>query len=183
MLNNPVIPHYLNLLDAQREAAFTYLDKIDRLTLWRRPQPEAWSMGEHIDHASVLLHSFRRILRAVWPLALPYARLRQTRPYPNDIDDVYERPNFPLSVGWMWPPEYNAERPAPLGALYDKTVREHQAIRAFFTDKDEPTLGNVYLYDPVVGWLNMLQALRVGAHHDEHHFRQVRQIADDFGRA
>ena len=172
-----MIAQYLDLLDAQREAVFADITAVDRATLWRRPQPEAWSMGEHIDHAAVLLRSFRRLLTAVWPLALPYAHLRRQRPYPTDIDDVYERPNFPLSVGWMWPPEYNAERPAPLGALYDKTVREHQAVRAFFADKAEDLAGNVYLYDPAVGWLNLIQALRVGVHHDEHHFRQVRQIA------
>jgi hypothetical protein len=172
-----VTPQYLDLLDAQREAIFAELRGAKlRDALWRRPQPQAWSMGEHLDHAAILLRSFRRLLRILWPLQAPYARLRRARPYVADIDDVYARPNFPLNVGWMWPPKYNAQRPTDLTALYAQTAVEHQAIRAFFSGKDEWTMGNFYLYDPAIGWLNMVQMLRVGVHHDEHHFQQVRQI-------
>lgn len=176
MKQTTVVPHYLDFLDTQRAALLQTLAGMDHGALWQRPAPDSWSSGEHIDHARVLLRSFRRLLQIIWPLQRPYARLRQGRPYPTDIDDVYERPHFPLSVGWLWPAQFNAQRTVPLATLAAKLAAEHQAIRAFYSGKDEPTLGNCYLYDPAIGWLNMLQMLRVGAYHDEHHFRQAKGI-------
>jgi hypothetical protein len=34
-------------------------------------------------------------------------------------------------------------------------------------------LGHINLYDPVIGWINLVQALRVGADHDALHFRDI----------
>ncbi len=68
-----------------------------------------WSIGENIEHGRVLLRSFRRLLKIIWPVFSPYAKLKRRRPYEVSIDDVYERPDFPLNVGWIWPSKYNGE--------------------------------------------------------------------------
>lgn len=39
-------------------------------------------------------------------------------------------------------------------------------------------LGNTPLYDPAMGGLNMIQALQVDAHHDEHHFTTIRRLLE-----
>ncbi|MCK7482110.1 MAG: hypothetical protein M0C28_36885 [Candidatus Moduliflexus flocculans] len=55
----------------------------------------------------------------------------------------------------------------------------HGRIRSFY-GKDEDVLGNLYLYDPVFGWCNLIVTLRIGIYHDRLHiddiFKQVRQF-------
>jgi len=106
----------------------------------------------------------------------PVGYLRRGRPYQTEIDDVYARPGFPLNVGWLWPPKYTPERPAALAVLHEMMAAEHGRVRRFYAGKDARVLGNTRLYDPAIGCLNMIQALRVGAHHDEHHFVTIRRI-------
>ncbi|MDW7739043.1 MAG: DinB family protein [Bacillota bacterium] len=163
-------------METQREANFSEIDGLDTSILWQRPAEKEWSIGENIDHARVLLRSFRRLLKFIWPILMPYAMLKRKRIYQKTIDDVYERPGFPLNVGWMWPSKFNRENPVPLETLYNLYQAEHQKIRNFYETKEEDLLGNMNVYDPAIGWLNLIQALRVGIYHDEHHFRQVRVI-------
>jgi len=45
-------------------------------------------------------------------------------------------------------------------------------------------LGNLYLYDPVFGWCNLIVTLRIGIYHDQLHyddvFKQVNSSNHDF---
>ena len=133
-------------------------------------------MGEHLAHATAVLRSFRQMFQAFWAVLAPLGYLRRGRPYETEIDDVYARPGFPLNVGWLWPPKYTCERPTTLTVLHERMIAEHGRVRRFYEGKDERVLGNTPLYDPAIGCLNMIQGLRVGAHHDEHHFATIRRI-------
>lgn len=175
-MQNKVVADYLELLDSQRETIFREIKAIETDLLWQRPAEKEWSMGENIDHGRVLLRSFRRLLKIIWPVFNPYAKLKRHRQYEVTIDDVYERPGFPLNVGWIWPSKYNADNPVSLESLNELYVSEHLAIRKFYENKQEDILGNLYIYDPAIGWINLIQVLRVGAHHDEHHFRQAKKL-------
>ena len=175
-MQNNDLSDYLALLDSQREAIFTDIKGVDTDLLWLRPAEKEWSMGENIEHGRVLLRSFRRLLKIIWPIFSPYAKLKRRRHYEVTIDDVYERPGFPLNVGWIWPSKYNADNPVSLGSLNELYVKEHLAIRKFYENKQADLLGNLNIYDPAIGYINLIQALRVGAYHDEHHFRQVRKL-------
>lgn len=178
MHRRSVVSEHLALLDAQREAIFAELAAVDATRLWERPGPKEWSAGEHLAHAPAVLRSFRQILQAFWTVLAPIGYLRRGRPYETDIDDVYARPDFPLNVGWLWPPRYSPERPATLAVLRELTAAEHGRVRRFYTGKDEAVLGNMPLYDPAIGRLNMIQALRVGVHHDEHHCATIRRLLE-----
>jgi hypothetical protein len=53
-------------------------------------------------------------------------------------------------------------------------IRElHAGIRQFYEDKDEDVLGNLYLFDPLFGWCNLIVTLRIGIYHDQLHFDDV----------
>ena len=86
-----------------------------------------------------------------------------------------------MNVGWLWPPRHTARRPVSLLTLGKLLEAEHRQVRTFFEGKDEGVLGNVRLYDPPIGRLNMIQALRVGVYHDAHHFRVVEQMLQKQG--
>lgn len=171
-----VVTEILALLDAQREAIFTELAAVDSPRLWQRPGPKEWCIGENLAHATAVLQSFRRMYQTSYALLAPVGHLRRGRPYQTEIDDVYARPSFPLNSGWMWPPKYTPERPATLAILHEMAAAEHGRVRKFYTGKDVAVLGNTPLYDPAIGRLNLIQALRVCVYHDAHHFATIRRL-------
>lgn len=85
----PVIPQYLDLLDLQRESALAALDGLTDSNLWQRPAPKEWSIGEILDHNTLLFVSLYPILVLMWRLNGWYARLRRNRPYQTEIEDLY----------------------------------------------------------------------------------------------
>lgn len=173
LTSHAVIDEYLELMHHQREAIFERLADVPDAQLWQRPHPKKWSPGEHLDHTRVLNRCFRRLMQGLWPLLWPTATLLKKRPYPTTIDNVYARPNMPSRVGVLWPPYYRPERPTSLATLHRVLAEEHKRIARFYRGKDEQRLGNAFVWDPPIGRLNFIQALRVSVHHDQHHYRAV----------
>jgi hypothetical protein len=165
---------YLELLDHQREQIFREMGDLPGIVLWYRPGPRIWSIGEHLDHTRVINCFTRRLLMAYVPVASLFARAFRRRPHRAEIDDVYKRPNFPMNVGWIWPPKYTPRRPVSVEFLHTALAAEHAAYRRFYSAHDEQLLGHIVLADPVIGALNLVQWLRVQAYHDAHHYQRVR---------
>lgn len=180
-----LIESYLNLLDDQREAIFSEMSLIPDAVLWYRPGPKVWSIDEHLDHTSVINCCGRRLKMAYFPLASVFARMFRHRPYQAELDNDYKRPEFPMNVGWIWPPKYTPKRQVSVGFLHDALRKEHAVCRRFYTTHDEQFLGHVVLIDPFLyyrvklGALNLVQCLRMQAYHDAHHFERIRiRISD-----
>jgi hypothetical protein len=78
----------------------------------------------------------------------------------------------------MWTPRFNPRKPVPLEKLKTEIRELHTNIRQFYEDKDEDLLGNLYLFDPLFGWCNLIVTLRIGIYHDQLHFDDViKQVA------
>jgi hypothetical protein len=60
------------------------------------------------------------------------------------------------------------------GSVAPQANGRYQVFTTFFAPKAPELLGHVVLYDPVSGWLNLIQSLRVGIYHDELHFEEIR---------
>ena len=56
----------------------------------------------------------------------------------------------------------------------------HAKVHQFYAGKDEDALGNLYLYDPIFGWCNLIVALRIGIYHDQLHYDDVIKQAAHF---
>lgn len=167
------ISDYLTLMHAQREGCFQLLANIGETTLWQKPGQKEWSIGENLDHLRVIYASTFRLLKGAYRLLRPIASLRRARPYQVEIDNVYRRPGFPQNVGWMWPPKYTPSTPVALSVLYDNLLNEHRIVEAFYTGHPADLLGHIVVWDPAIGTLNLIQALRVGIYHDEMHYQQI----------
>lgn len=167
------VSRYLDLLDAQREIAFAALGGLTDSQLWRRPSPKEWSIGEILDHNYLLIASIYPVVQRIWKWAGWYARLRRERPYVSEIDDLYRNPKFPQWVGFLWTPRYNTRKPIPLQQLKSELRTLHSTVRRFYEGKDEDILGNLYLYDPLFGWCNLIVTLRIGVYHDQLHYDDV----------
>lgn len=176
---NHAVPEYLDLMDRQREAVFASLKGMTDTQLWQRPAPKEWSIGEILDHNYLLMASSYPVVRFLWNYFGWYGRLRRKRTYLTEIDDLYRSPKFPQWVGFMWTPRYNTRKPVSLDVL-KKGLRDlHADIRAFYEGKDEDVLGNLYLYDPLFGWCNLIVTLRIGIYHDQLHFDDMLELAGD----
>lgn len=175
-----VVSSYLAIMDTQREAIFAELEGFDERLIWRRPEPGEWSIGENLDHLRVFYRSMLPLMKFAWLLLKPLARRKRAQPYRTEIDNIYKRPSFPLNVGWIWPPKHTPEKALPLAILKWNLIQTHRQIYKFWAGKDPDMLGHVNVWDPVMGWLNLILALRVGLYHDELHFESVRLILERF---
>ena len=99
-----------------------------------------------------------------------YGERKRTRLYSIEVEDVYRSPSFPHWVGFLWPPKHTPARPVPLSVLKSETELIHAKIRAFYEGKESDVLGNLYLYDPIFGWCNLIVTLRIGIYHDQLHY-------------
>lgn len=174
------IENYLDLMDSQRESVFSLLDGLTDEQLWQRPAPKEWSIGEILDHNYLLMKSFYPAVTWAWRLGAWYGRLRRSRPYATKIEDVYRDPKFPQWVGFLWTPRFNTRKPVPLETLKAELRDLHARIRQLYEGKDEDVLGNLYLFDPVFGWINLIVTLRIGIYHDQLHFDDIIQQAAAF---
>jgi hypothetical protein len=168
-----VVSGYLALMDSQREAAFTALDGLTDSQLWQRPAPKEWSIGEILDHNYLLFASTYPAVQWIWKLNGWYGRLRRTRPYKTEIDDLYRSPKFPQWVGFLWTPRYSTRKPVSFEQLKVELRTLHTNVRKFYEGKDEAVLGNLYLYDPLFGWCNLIVTLRIGIYHDQLHYDDI----------
>ena len=80
-------------------------------------------------------------------------------------------------VGFLWRPRYSPGNPTALGQLEKQMLDLHHDIRIFFSDKDPALLGNVYLYDPLFGFINLIITLQIGIYHDQLHYDDVFKLA------
>ncbi len=176
-----LISRYLTLMDSQRESAFAALDGIADAQLWQRPAPKEWSIGEILDHNYLLTASMLPVVEWIWKLNGWYGRLRRNRFYKTEIEDLYRSPKFPQWVGFLWTPRYNKRKPISFEALKSETWEMHAKVCRFYEGKAEDVLGNLYLYDPVFGWCNLIVTLRIGIYHDQLHYGDVVKLAGRFG--
>ncbi len=172
-MKSHILSDYLDLMDSQRESVFTLLNGLTDAQLWQKPAPKEWSIGEILDHNYLLMASFMPVVKRLWNWFGWYGRLRRNRPYATNIKDLYRDPKFPQWVGFLWTPRFNPRKPVSLEKLKTEIRELHAGIRHFYEGKDEDVLGNLYLFDPLFGWCNLIVTLRIGIYHDQLHFDDV----------
>ena len=172
-----IVAKYLDLLDAQRRVVFAVVDGLSEEQIWQRPVPKEWCIGEILSHTVRFFASFLPGLQLMWALFAWYGRLRRDHPYPVEIENVYQRPGFPMWTGFLWTPRHNPKKPVPWAVLRAEVESTHGRVRGFYTGKDPDLLGNIYAYDPAIGVVNLITALKVGIDHDQLHYDDVLKVA------
>lgn len=179
-MEKDVLSNYLELMDSQRESTFTVLDGLANSQLWQRPAAKEWSIGEILDHNYLLFASMVTAVQWMWKLNGWYGHLRRHRPFKTEIEDLYRSPKFPHWVGFLWTPRFNTRKPVSLEMLKSEIRSLHVKVREFYESRDVDVLGNLYLYDPVFGWCNLIVTLRIGIYHDQLHYDDVVRLAAQF---
>jgi len=177
-----IVDTYLDLLDSQRESAFNILDGIKDSQLWTPPAPKEWSIGQLLNHNYLLFSSTVPYVKLAWKYSHKRGESHRNRSYQTKIGDVYREPKFPRWVGFLWKPKYSAKNPVPIEKLEEEIRTLHSEVRTFYDGKDEAVLGNVFLFDPLFGWINLIVTLRIGIYHDQLHFDDIIKFAGEMGR-
>jgi len=172
-----IVATYLDLLDSQREAAFTSLEGISETQLWQPPAPREWSIGELLDHNFLLIATTLPYVKFAWKTQQRRAAKRCDHPYATGMADPYRKPTFPMWVGFLWKPRYSQKHPTTFESLKTENRNLHAAVRAFYAEKDPCLLGNSFVYDPLFGSVNLIITLRIGIYHDQLHFDDVLKLA------
>jgi hypothetical protein len=175
---SPIVEQYLDLMDEQREQVFNVLAGITRAQLWQRPAPKEWCIGEILNHNVLLLKSIFPVVRFSWRCFRWTAKMLKSRDYQTTIEDPYRKDKFPHWAGFLWTPKYTPERSVPLETLITETRQMHQAVRDFYADKDQAMLGRIFLFDPLLGFMNLIVTLRIGIYHDQLHYEDVMAMAN-----
>ena len=175
-----IVTRYLDLLDSQRETAFSALDGLTENQIWQRPAPHQWCIGEILDHNYLLIKSTLPLVRMTWSLGHRLAEKRRDRPFEVDMEDPYRKKSFPMWVGFLWTPRYTPRRPISLEFLKQENRVLHLDVREFYAIKDPAHLGNIYIYDPLLGLFNLIVTLRIGIYHDQLHYDDVIKMAQTF---
>ena len=174
---SPIVQEYLNLLDAQRESALSALEGISHGQLWQRPAPKEWCIGEILNHNVRLFKSVFPLVNFAWRWTRWTGNLLKNRGYRTYFDDPYRKETFPMWAGFLWTPKYTPDNPVTLDKLASDLRGTHAQVRAFYRDKDEFMLGNVFVFDPLFGFLNLIVTLQIGIYHDQLHFDDVIAMA------
>jgi hypothetical protein len=174
-----IIPKYLDRLDAQREAAYQSLEGLTPEQIWQRPAPGEWCIGEILNHTVLLVRSMSPLVALTWRFFRWTARFWPEQGYRTDRADPYRKDSLIMRFGFFWNPKYTPDNPVPLAVLKEEQDAVHQKVRAFYTGKPEPVLGRVYLFDPMLGFVNLIVTLRIGLYHDQLHYEDVIRMAAD----
>ena len=159
-------------MDSQLKDVLPALESTES-RLWERRSPGEWSAGEQLDHMISIHAFFTTLYRVFWLPSSCLARLRPSRPCSYEIDDIYKRPGFPLGAGSLWAPSRHSALKSPLELLVDDLRERYRHLRRFYSSKPEGILGRAPLFYPYVGWISYIQSLRIGIHHDAHHFASI----------
>jgi hypothetical protein len=171
------VDDYLTLMDSQRESVFTGLNGITDYDLWKPPAPGEWSIGQLLNHNYLLIASTMPYVKLVWKYFQKRGARHRHRPYQTTIHDVYRESRFPMWVGFLWKPRYSDRNPLPFDQLKREISRLHSDVRSFYEGKDEDVLGNVFVYDPLFGRINLIVTLRIGLYHDQLHYEDILKLA------
>ncbi len=177
--NSQVVQRYLALLDKQREHVIGVVSGIPPELIWQRPALKEWCIGEILNHTVMLYRSFFPFVGFAWRYFRWTASIFKDRAYRTDLEDPYRKSTFPHWAGFLWKPKYTPDNPVSLAVLTAEIREMHQFVRAFYDGKDEQKLGNVFLFDPLFGFLNLILVLRIGIYHDQLHYEDVITLAAD----
>ncbi len=172
-----VIPTYLDVLDEQRETMFAALSGLSEDQIWQRPARGEWCIGEILDHNILLIASTLPYVRFAWRFFHRLGMRHRSRTYSASLPDPYRNPRFPMWVGFLWAPRIHPNRRVSLESIQRKMRYLHNRVRVFYEGKPEDVLGNVFVYDPYFGCLNLIVTLRIGIYHDQLHNEDIIRLA------
>jgi hypothetical protein len=116
------------------------------------------------------------VVKFAWFMQKKRALKRRQHSYQSQIEDPYHKSSFPMWVGFLWKPRHTPKKPVTMDQLASEQRSMHAAVRTFFKDKPPALLGNVFIFDPFFGGINLIITLRIGIFHDQLHYEDIARL-------
>ena len=175
---------HFRVLAQQRADTFASIAQFEPAELWRRPERDAWSIGEWIDHLYRTLRVQRIGSQLYVPIASPVARRLQHRPYDTTTDDAFTDSDRTIPGPAL--PLFRAHRravagkPTPLTTLVEDLDRETRRLRRVL-DVGEAVAGHIRYPELRFGVLNMVQFVQMIGYHERNDFRHIDEVRQTLG--
>lgn len=172
---HPRVAELIDLLSRERAALLAAVASIPAADLDRRPAPDAWSVGELLDHLEQVEAGTARLL------ARRLARAREAGlPAEEETSSVLGRLSREELAARAPREAPDFVRPRP-GTVAERALGELQrsrdALLEVLRDGDGLALGQVRATHATLGELDLYQWIAFIAHHEARHVAQLERIA------
>ncbi|WP_085993279.1 DinB family protein [Oceanobacillus senegalensis] len=172
-MKSKYIESYFQLVESQRKVFYGYIDELGEAP-WKRPLPEKWSIGESLYHLMLMVRLVRRISIFYFPIMLPYAHFRSSRPYKTKIHNIYEEYNQmkrrPMKAPFLLMPPKNLSQKYQFTDVQELLTIETTKLKEKVINIDERVTGQIRYPDPIAYYPNVIQSIQLLAIHEQHHF-------------
>ena len=170
-MQSKTLSEHFTRLYAQRRPIYAALEPLALDSLWRRPQSGKWSLGETLQHLTKMMRLFRWAVAVALFFERPFARARRSRSYPTHSRDLFT--GRALRAPFLIRPS-TPVRPLSRVEVVSLLEKETEQLARMLENEEEGVLGHVWMWDPVMGWQNLLQVVDLLAIHESHHFHILR---------
>lgn len=152
--------------------------EIFKSSIHTRAVPDKWSVAESIYHCYLLLKLTRRASVYYLPIARAYMKLRRPRleRYMDDMSNIYRRKT--MKAPFILKPKMKQEY--TLMELRDLLEEEMEKMKRCVEKLTEEQCYWIRYPDPVPGYPNVIQAVKLLRIHEEHHYRVVTEREREF---
>ena len=158
----------LDRIEQLRVPIYEQMAEFSPTTLWQKPQGGGWSFGQNLEHIYKLMRLARWAFAVACVIEKPVVVLRRHRPYTTVISNLFKSGQMTAPPGIR--PKDRSSTPIPFETMRQTLDGELKAWRSMAASMAEDIAGHVCVWDPVVGLINMHQAVVLLRFHEEHHW-------------
>lgn len=158
-------------LEALRNAYFSTEAFNDEI--YERVVPDKWSVGEVIYHCYLLLRLTRQLSEIYIPLSRGYMHLLHRTPenYDGRMENIYAGET--MKAPFILIPDM--KRQYSKGELRLMLESETEKLKKCLKDLNKDELYWIRYPDPVPGYPNIIQTVKVAKIHEAHHYEIVKE--------
>lgn len=136
--------------------------------IYKRAEPDKWSIGEVIYHCYLLLKLARQFSEIYLPMAKLVIKIGgiKAREQNGHMHNIYAGPT--MKAPKILEPEM--ERRYSKGELRLMLEEETEKLKSVVSGLTDREAYAIRYPDPVPGWPNVVQMIKVGLIHEQHHY-------------
>lgn len=146
--------------------------------IYKRTVPDKWSVGEVIYHCYLLLKLTRQLSQVYVPLAGSYMKLLHQRPkyYDGRMENIYAGKTMQAPAVLI----PNMRKEYTKGELRLMLEEETDKLKKCLEGLNKDELYWIRYPDPVPGYPNIIQTVKVAKIHEAHHYRIVLERVGEY---
>lgn len=136
--------------------------------IYNRAEPDKWSIGEAIYHCYLLVKLTRQFSEVYLPMAKLFIKIGgiKAREQNGHMHNIYAGPTM-KAPKILEPKMERRYSKGELRLMLEEETEKLKSMVSGLTDREAYT---IRYPDPVPGWPNVVQMIKVGLIHEQHHY-------------